>query len=138
MSSRLAERIKYSPLGRLAALPMRLRTGLTPPVRQAGQVLRWLLRSREWANFSYDYDPLGLPVIASRRGALANLVQDGQTGLLVEPGDAAGLAAKLRWAEAQPEALRAMGERCQQAYASALSPAANLQRLLEIYREAGA
>lgn len=81
---------------------------------------------------------LGLPVIASRRGALANLVQDGQTGLLVEPGDAAGLAAKLRWAEAQPEALRAMGERCQQAYAATLSPAANLQRLLEIYREAGA
>ena len=81
---------------------------------------------------------LGLPVIASRRGALANLVQDGQTGLLVEPGDAQALAAKLQWAEAQPEALRAMGQRCQQQYASTLSPAANLQRLLEIYREAGA
>ena len=81
---------------------------------------------------------LGLPVIASRRGALANLVQDGQTGLLVEPGDAAGLAAQMRWAEAQPEALRAMGERCRQVYAATLSPAANLQRLLEIYREAGA
>ena len=63
MSSRLAERIKYSPLGRLAALPMRLRTGLTPPVRQARQVLRWLWRSREWANFSYDYDPLGQQAI---------------------------------------------------------------------------
>ena len=63
MSSRLAERIKYSPLSRFAALPMRLRTGFVPVFRQAGQVLRWWLQSREWANFSYDYDPVGLQAI---------------------------------------------------------------------------
>ena len=63
MSSRIAERIKYSPLSRLAAMPMRLRTGFAPLFRQTGQVLRWLLQSREWANFSYDYEPVGLQSI---------------------------------------------------------------------------
>lgn len=63
MSSRLTDRIKYSPFSRLAALPMRLRTGFVPLFRQAGQVLRWLLHSREWANFSYDYGPVGLQAI---------------------------------------------------------------------------
>ena len=63
MSNHLAERIKYSPLSRLAALPMRLHSGFVPLFRQTGQVLRWLLQSREWANFSYDYDPVGLQAI---------------------------------------------------------------------------
>ena len=35
---------------------------------------------------------LGLPVVASRVGGLAEQVSDGKTGLLVEPGSAAGLA----------------------------------------------
>ncbi|MFY0038682.1 glycosyltransferase, partial [Acinetobacter baumannii] len=34
----------------------------------------------------------GTPVIASRIGALAHLVEDGVTGLLVAPGDPAALA----------------------------------------------
>ncbi len=38
----------------------------------------------------------GLPVIASRVGGLPELVQEGQTGYLVEPGDEATLLAQLR------------------------------------------
>ena len=34
----------------------------------------------------------GRPVVATRVGSLRDLVRDGETGLLVEPGDAAGLA----------------------------------------------
>ncbi|MGQ9626713.1 MAG: glycosyltransferase [Anaerolineae bacterium] len=37
----------------------------------------------------------GTPVIASRVGGLAQLVQDGKTGFLVSPGDSASLADKL-------------------------------------------
>jgi glycosyltransferase involved in cell wall biosynthesis len=38
----------------------------------------------------------GLGVIASRIGGLPELVREGRTGLLFEPGDAAGLAATMQ------------------------------------------
>jgi glycosyltransferase involved in cell wall biosynthesis len=40
----------------------------------------------------YEYMAAGLPVIASRVGQLASLIQHGETGLLCEAGDAASLA----------------------------------------------
>lgn len=51
-----------------------------------------------------------LPVIASRQGALAELVEPGRNGLLFEPGSARDLARRLAWAEAFPEKMRQMGE----------------------------
>jgi glycosyltransferase involved in cell wall biosynthesis len=56
----------------------------------------------------------GLPVIASRLGALAELVEPGRNGLLFEPGSARDLARRLAWAEAFPEKMRQMG-RCARA-----------------------
>jgi glycosyltransferase involved in cell wall biosynthesis len=56
----------------------------------------------------------GLPVIASRLGSLAELVEPGRNGLLFEPGSARDLARRLAWAEAFPEKMRQMGE-CAQA-----------------------
>ena len=50
-----------------------------------------------------------LPVIASRLGALAELVEPGRNGLLFEPGSARDLARRLAWAEAFPEKMRQMG-----------------------------
>ncbi len=38
----------------------------------------------------------GLPVVASRAGALSELVRDGENGILVAPGDSEGLAGALR------------------------------------------
>lgn len=81
---------------------------------------------------------LGLPVIASARGALQDLVEPHRTGLLFEPGNAEALADCLRWAEAHPGALLQMGERCRQRYAAEFSPEINLSALLCIYQEAGA
>ena len=52
----------------------------------------------------------GLPVIASRLGTLAELVEPGRNGLLFEPGSARELARRLAWAEAFPEKMRQMGE----------------------------
>jgi len=52
----------------------------------------------------------GLPVLASRLGALAELVEPGRNGLLFDPGSARDLARRLAWAEAFPEKMRQMGE----------------------------
>ena len=51
-----------------------------------------------------------VPVIASRIGSLAELVEPGRNGLLFEPGSARELARHLMWAEAFPEKMRQMGE----------------------------
>jgi glycosyltransferase involved in cell wall biosynthesis len=51
-----------------------------------------------------------LPVIASRLGTLAELVEPGRNGLLFEPGSGPDLARRLAWAEAFPEKMRQMGE----------------------------
>ena len=56
----------------------------------------------------------GLPVIASRLGTLAELIEPGRNGLLFEPGSGRDLARRLAWAEAFPEKMRQMGE-CAQA-----------------------
>jgi glycosyltransferase involved in cell wall biosynthesis len=51
---------------------------------------------------------LGVPVVASRVGALPELIQDGVTGFLCEPGDIAAFAERIRWLAAHPEAHRRM------------------------------
>jgi len=72
-------------------------------------------------------------VIASRIGALADIVQDGETGLLFEPGNPRDLADKLAWAQAHPEQMEAMGRHARTQYEAEFSAEVNYQRLMEIY-----
>ncbi len=78
----------------------------------------------------------GVPVLASRIGSLAEVVVDGETGLLFNPGDASDLAAKLRWAEAHPADMLAMGRKARLLYEQRYSPEQNLRQLLGIYEDA--
>lgn len=54
---------------------------------------------------------MGLPVVAYRSGGTVDQVVDGETGILVAPGDAAALLERLGDLLAAPERARAMGER---------------------------
>ncbi|PKO51997.1 MAG: transferase [Betaproteobacteria bacterium HGW-Betaproteobacteria-20] len=78
----------------------------------------------------------GLPVIASRIGALAEIVEDGRTGLLFEAGNAADLADKLAWAEAHPEEMVKMGMAAHAEYEAKYTPERNYAILMRIYEEA--
>lgn len=78
----------------------------------------------------------GLPVIASRLGAMAELVEHGRTGLLFEPGDPSDLARHLAWAEAFPKKMRAMGERAREVYEQRFTPERNYEQLMAIYHDA--
>lgn len=78
----------------------------------------------------------GLPVIASRLGAMAALIDDGKTGLLFEPGNSDDLTSKLRWLLEHPMETAAMGRHARQHYESALTGSANLEQILTIYRSA--
>lgn len=75
----------------------------------------------------------GLPVIASRIGALADIVRDGETGLLSEPGNPRDLADKAAWALAHPEQMAAMGRNARAQYEAEFSAEVNYRRLMEIY-----
>jgi glycosyltransferase involved in cell wall biosynthesis len=78
----------------------------------------------------------GTPVIASRIGALAQLVEDGVTGLHVEPGDAVDLAAKMQWALAHPERMAEMGARARLTYERLYTEQVNHELLIDIYQQA--
>lgn len=77
----------------------------------------------------------GLPVIASRIGALAELVREYDTGLLFTPGDAADLARVLAWAEAHPLEMARMSQQARCEYKAHYTPEHNLAQLLAIYDE---
>ncbi|MEP7081433.1 MAG: glycosyltransferase [Chloroflexota bacterium] len=80
----------------------------------------------------------GTPVIASRIGSLAEIVQDGVTGLLAEPHDADGLADRMRWATEHPTEMRQMGLSARRHYETHLRGANHLDALMQAYRAAGA
>jgi glycosyltransferase involved in cell wall biosynthesis len=75
-------------------------------------------------------------VIASRLGAMAELVDDGKTGLLFEVGNVRDLADKLAWAEAHPQEMLRMGRAARQRYLERYTPDRNHDELMAIYRKA--
>ncbi len=78
----------------------------------------------------------GTPVLASRRGALAEIVEDGRTGRLVEPGDAAALREAMVWMAAHPGECARMGRAAREEFEARYTAERNLGLLLEIYRGA--
>ena len=78
----------------------------------------------------------GLPVVASRIGALAELVDDGKTGLLFDTADADDLGRKLRWALDHPDLMDRMGREARTRYEALFSADHNHTLLMEVYEEA--
>ncbi|TDT42177.1 glycosyltransferase involved in cell wall biosynthesis [Streptomyces sp. BK208] len=78
----------------------------------------------------------GVPTVAAGHGAFVELVEDGGTGLLHRPGEAASLAACLRRITAEPDLNRRMGLAARRRYERGFSPEVGLERLEEGYRTA--
>ncbi len=78
----------------------------------------------------------GTPVLASRLGAMQEIVRGGCTGLHFTPGDAEDLAKKVEWAWAHPEEMRAMGRNARTEYELKYSAERNYNLLLAIYHQA--
>jgi len=77
----------------------------------------------------------GVPVVASRIGALPEVIEDGVTGLLAEPGDPASWAAAVERL-CDDRLSDRLGEGAYRAWAARYTPEANLRRLEEIYAAA--
>ena len=78
----------------------------------------------------------GLPVIASRLGTMADVIEDGVTGLHFTAGDPDDLAAKVAWAITHSDRMAEMGSAARRVYETRYSEETNYQSLLTIYRDA--
>lgn len=79
---------------------------------------------------------LGIPVIASRVGGLAEVIQDQVTGLLIAPGDAAALGNAIQRLGAEPPLRARLGEQGRRLQQERYSLHAMTNSYLEVYREA--
>lgn len=78
----------------------------------------------------------GVPVIASNIGVMAEIVEDGKTGLLFNPGDPADLAYKIEWLWKHPEESSRMGQNARRVYEKKYTAERNYQLLMDIYQKA--
>jgi len=75
----------------------------------------------------------GKPVVASRLGAMADLVVDGNTGLLFEPGNADDLATKAKLLIDDPGLSQQLGRNARAEFEAKYTPEENYRLLMEIY-----
>lgn len=78
----------------------------------------------------------GLPVIASNLGSMAETVSHERTGLLFNPGDAADLARKVKWAFEHPEPVEAMRLAARREFEEKYTADRNYEMLISIYETA--
>jgi glycosyltransferase involved in cell wall biosynthesis len=78
----------------------------------------------------------GKPVVASRIGGIPELIEHRRTGFLFEPGDANGLAEKMRQLADAPTLRREMGIAARQRVEKYFSLETHCRMLLNIYDEA--
>lgn len=76
----------------------------------------------------------GLPVVASRAGALPEIVDDGVTGFLVPPGETQAWAAAICHCLENPEMRREMGMTARRTMAKALTAGELTKQFLSVYQ----
>jgi glycosyltransferase involved in cell wall biosynthesis len=80
----------------------------------------------------------GTPVIASRMGSMAELVDHGRTGLLFTPGDARELADAVLQIVSNPAGISRMRQAAREEYQRKYTAESNYQMLMSIYSDAAA
>ena len=116
--------------------------GLQPPAQISTlmQQAAFLILPSEW----YEGFPLvlvealahGLPVLASNLGSMVNIIEDGKTGLLFEPGNVEDLATKLKWLLDNPDECNRFGANARQVYLDKYTAKENFKQLIGVYKEA--
>jgi glycosyltransferase involved in cell wall biosynthesis len=104
-----------------------------------GEAMFLVLPSRCYETFgrvAIEAFACGTPVIASRLGAMAELVEHGRTGLHFEAGDAAGLAAQVQRLLADPDERQRLRTAARQEFELRYTAESNYRALRGIYEKA--
>ncbi len=67
---------------------------------------------------------------------MAELIEEGKTGILLESGNANDLASKIEWAASHPREMRMMGVNARKVFEERYSAESNYPKLMEIYSQA--
>lgn len=98
---------------------------------------RFLIFPSEWyetfGRVVIEAYSMGLPVIASRIGAVTELIHDNGTGLLFDVGDPSDLAEKVDWLWTHPKESTQMGKDARKEYEDKYTPERNFNLLMNIY-----
>lgn len=76
----------------------------------------------------------GVPVIASKLGAMQEIVEEGRTGMFFNPGDADSLAQIVAHAWEQPGYMRELGDSARTEFENKYTSAINYRNLMNIYQ----
>lgn len=78
----------------------------------------------------------GLPVIASKMGSMEEIIENGKTGLLFEPGNPIDLANKINELISSPKLIKQMSLNAHNEYIEKYTPKQNYAMLMKIYKNA--
>lgn len=76
----------------------------------------------------------GVPVVASRLGAMEEIIENERTGLHFTPGDPEDLAEKIKWAWTHPQEMAKMGQEARREYEAKYTAERNYKMLMDIYK----
>ncbi len=76
---------------------------------------------------------VGTPILASKKGAMRQLIQEGKSGMFFNPEDQRSILKTLRFHEEQPEAFREMGNYAKANIDPIYRESPNIQALIKIY-----
>ena len=123
-------------IGNLAVLPYLPQEQLKEEIRKSLFTLA--------PSLYYDNSPmailesfaLGKPVVGARIGGIPELIQDGETGLTFEPGNAQDLRARILGLLQDPEKIAEMGRKARLLVERKFSPDAHYEGLMRLYGKA--
>ncbi|MDO8736151.1 MAG: glycosyltransferase family 4 protein [Thermoleophilia bacterium] len=108
-------------------------------VRRLVQGSRFICTPSEWyenaPNVILEAFACGKPVVASRIGGIPEMVRDGMTGLLAEPGDIESLRDCIARLWNDPALSREMGAAARRLAETEYSPETHYSRIMETYKQ---
>ena len=130
------EREQIQMHGRLRSLGAQTRTEIMAHMQRSSYLVMPSIVYETFGLVLIEAFACGLPVIASRLGAMKDLIEDGLTGMLFDPGSSIDLAEKIAWADRHPEEMHRMGRNAREKYLEKYTPQHNYAQLMTIYRQA--